>query len=31
LKGKVLREEGFLEIMPWQAAEEKEVPEFKKG
>lgn len=26
-----MREEGFLEIMPWQAAEEKEVPEFKKG
>jgi DNA topoisomerase-3 len=29
LKGKVLLDPGFLEIMPWQKAEEIELPSFK--
>lgn len=31
LKGTILKKAGFLEIMNWQAASEKEIPVFKVG
>lgn len=31
LKGNILLEEGFLEIMPWLVASDKEIPLFKVG
>ncbi len=31
LKGNILIEEGFLEIMPWLIASDKEIPIYKVG
>jgi DNA topoisomerase IA len=31
LKGSILIEEGFLEVMPWMVASDKEIPVYKVG
>jgi DNA topoisomerase IA len=31
LKGQIIIEEGFLEIMPWHKVSDKEVPVYKIG